>query len=310
MSVCTRLLWLLCRARNDGVIINDHALSARATQAQVEILGRFFDLIHHDDLLKRLETPGKRPFCLLTFDDGKRANAVETAKTLTRLGVPGVFYLSTEFISNGHRPLWFDRRTAICRHLGCVPPGLDSELLKQLPGALRDDRLDRASQQYGVDADMTDDRVRPMTWDDARDLHKHGHTIGAHSCWHSILTRESREDAKQDIERSIAEVTQQIGKPCTTFGFPNGNYTAELAEHAIQCGVQTVMNTHPTWVRTDTPFWRLPRVQLDEQQSPNRIVCKLIAAASGFLLEGPDGTGRLYWSINRRARRLRAPGRR
>src|SRR5262245_15149299 len=99
-----------------GVIINEHTLTAAQTRLHVETLNRWFDFIHYDDLLDRLSRPRSRPFCLLTFDDGKRSNATITAPELERLGAPAVFYVPTRFLTDGF-PLWFDRSGAIRRAL-------------------------------------------------------------------------------------------------------------------------------------------------------------------------------------------------
>src|SRR5712691_4332770 len=95
--------------KRGGVIINEHTLTAAQTRLHVEVLSRWFDFIHHDALPERMVRPRSRPFCLMSFDDGKRSNATEAAPELERLGVPAVFYLPTRFITNEREALWFDR---------------------------------------------------------------------------------------------------------------------------------------------------------------------------------------------------------
>ena len=107
MAVARRL----AGTRGGGVIVCGHTLTAEQTRFQVETLARWFDFIHHDELPARLSRPRGRPFCLLTFDDGKRSNATELAPALERLGVPAAFYVVTRVLS-GSRPLWFDRPEA------------------------------------------------------------------------------------------------------------------------------------------------------------------------------------------------------
>jgi peptidoglycan/xylan/chitin deacetylase (PgdA/CDA1 family) len=286
------------RAKAAGVIINGHTLTASQTRLQVEVLSRWFDFIHHDELQERLARPRSRPFCLLTFDDGKRSGFTETAPELERLGVPAVFYVVTRFLTDG-TPLWFDRCEAIRRSVGYTPPGLELVTLKELPLAVINERLDRACSKYGVEPDMASDDIRPMSWGEARELVKRGFTVGSHSLRHAILTRETQAMALADIQRSIAEVSAEIGTKCPTFAFPNGNYTARLARHALECGVQTAMTTEPHWVDSSVPLWRLPRVQLFGSNTPSRIELKVGLAATGLLLTDPNGTGRLYRKINR-----------
>lgn len=289
MAVARRLR----ASRSGGVIVCGHTLTAEQTRFQVDVLGGWFDFIHHDDLLDRLEHPRPRPFCLLTFDDGKRSNATELAPELASLGVPAAFYVVTQFLTAGS-PLWFDRQTALVRALGYTPPGLDLPTLKRLPLELIEERIDRACAQHRVTLDMESDDVRPMTWDDARDLARQGFTIGAHSSRHSVLTNEAESDALSDIGRSVADVSAELGAPCATFAFPNGNYTERLARHALRVGAHTVMTTEPMWVDGRFPPWRLPRIQLFGEHTRSRIELKLAAAATGRLLVNPDGTGRAY----------------
>lgn len=286
-----------CRA-GAGVIINEHTLDAAQTARHVDLLGRWFDFVQHDDLMARIERPRARPFCLLTFDDGKRSCYLETAPALERLGVPAVFYVPTGFIG-ADVPLWFDRYEALRASVRTMPQGLEPTIVKELPLDLLHQRLQRACASRNVTVDMRDDRYRPMDWTQVRDLSERGFTIGAHGVRHAVLTRERESDAMHEIERSIADVTTRTGMACRTFAFPNGNYTGRLARHAVACGAWTVMTTEPTWVRTNATIWRLPRIQLFESQSDLRLQLKIAAAATGCLLVNPDGTGRVYRRIRR-----------
>jgi peptidoglycan/xylan/chitin deacetylase (PgdA/CDA1 family) len=293
---------LASRVRAGGIIVNEHTLDVAQTRRHVETLGRWFDLISHEDLLDRLERPRSRPFCLLTFDDGKRSNATETAPELVRLGVPAVFYLPSQFVGGGE-PLWFDRYEVLMRALGAAPPGLEPDTVKELPFTMLEARIDRACRRYGIDPNRDDDTVRPMSWAEVRELGRRGFTIGAHSRRHAILTREPLDAALADIEQSLAEVSAQLGAPCRTFAFPNGNYTARLARHALSCGVESVMTTEPIWATPGMPRWRLPRIQLFGEMRPARMELKIALAAATGALANPDGTGRLYRRIGGLSRR-------
>ena len=290
-----------------GVIINEHLLTATQTRAHVEALAGTFDFIGHDDLPRRLERPGRRPFCLFTFDDGKLQNHSETAPELERLGVPAVFYLVSDFVG-GDQALWHDDHEALVAAIGPVPAALDGELLKQLPHAVRIDRLQSALHAAGASADVADPRVALISWDDARDLAARGFVIGAHGRRHSILPRETQDDARDEIAQSLAAIGAQLGSPCTTFAFPNGNYNSALAHHAMRHGAQTVMTTEPLWVGSRSMAWRLPRVQLHPHDGAPHIRRKMAAAMTGLVLANPDGTGSAYRRVERRARKRRAAG--
>jgi peptidoglycan/xylan/chitin deacetylase (PgdA/CDA1 family) len=293
------LLALVRRLKPGGVIINGHTLTRSQMRLQVDALGRWFDFVRLEELPRRLRRRTKRPFCLLTFDDGKRSNFTEVAPELESRHVPAVFYVTTEPLSTGSW-FWFDRRNELVKQLGYCPAGLELETLKSLPFSVLMKRLERAGANYGfIPANESDD-FRPMSWDDARNLARRGFTIGAHGRTHAILTRETKERAFTEIEESLAKVSSELGAPCVTFAFPNGNYTQELAEHALGCGAATIMTTEPSWADDQSALWRLPRVQLFGEFSRSRIELKIALAALGGLLANPDGSGRTSRSKARR----------
>jgi peptidoglycan/xylan/chitin deacetylase (PgdA/CDA1 family) len=276
-----------------GIVVGNHTQNRDQIRQEIEVLGRFFEFIHHDQLADRMKKKGRRPFCLLTFDDGKKINALETAPQLAELGVPAVFYLVTDAVTTG-RALWFDLRNVLLR-----APLTDEEKQKiaQLK-TLSMDRvgalLDALAKKYQAAPDMSDPCVAPMSWDDAAVLHEKGFTIGAHTCSHPVLTRETRESACREIRDSIAQVSERIGTRCASFAFPNGSYTDDLASYAQGCGVSSVMTTDPVWARPETELWRLPRIDIYTRYTPWKTLVKVAAAKPGYVLKNPNGTGRAY----------------
>lgn len=297
------LLALAVRSQRGGVIVNEHTLSREQTRFHVEVLGRWFDFIGLAQLPTRLNAPGRRPFCLLTFDDGKRSNFTEAAPELEQRGVPATFYLTTDFISRGNA-LWFDRHRGLLNALGRCPAGLELSELKQLPLGTITERIERAGREHNWRLQDDSDHVRPMSWKEARALSERGFTIGAHGVTHAILPCEAPARAFAEIEESFARIRTELGQACRTFAFPNGNYNQPLVRHALQCGADTLMTTDPTWVGRRTPLWRLPRVQLFGHFSQARIELKLALAVLPGALANPDGSSRLTGFRNRSVRRL------
>ena len=80
--------------------------------------------------------------------------------------------------------------------------------------------------------DTEDHDVGSISWDAARDLARRVGAIGAYSLRHAILTCETEASALSDVHQSAAEVSSEIGTPCKSFAFPNGNHTARLARWA------------------------------------------------------------------------------
>ncbi len=289
----TFLLALARRLRRGGVIINEHTLSRTQTRLHVQVLGRWFDFIRLEDLPCRLTHPGRKPFCLLTFDDGKRSNFSEAAPVLERLHVPAVFYVTTEPVTTGSG-FWFDRRAQLVKTIGYCPVGLELSALKQLPFDRLSERLERACIEHSFKFEADSDELRPMSWEEVRSLHRRGFAIGAHGVTHAILTRETRQRARMEIEDSLAKVSVELGALCETFAFPNGNLDPDLARLAGRCGASSIMTTEPIWADEHSTLARLPRVQLFGGSSYARIETKLALAGIKGILANPDGTGRAY----------------
>ncbi len=281
------------RLHAGGVIVNEHVLSKSQTRFHVRVLARWFDFIALEALPGRLAHPAARPFCLLTFDDGKRSNFTETAPELERLGVPAVFYIPTAPVTTG-ACLWFDRREQLVQNIGHCPPGLELTALKELSLDQLVERLRRACAEHQFKAGKETADLRPMCWEEVRTLDGRGFTVGAHGVTHAILTRETKQRALAEIEESLAQTSLQLGRACDTFAFPNGNYNRELALHARHCGARTVMTTEPMWVDSRASLWRLPRIQLFGHFSRARIEAKIALAAFKGILANPDGSGRAY----------------
>jgi peptidoglycan/xylan/chitin deacetylase (PgdA/CDA1 family) len=287
------LAFLFRAAPCTGIVVGNHTQNRGQIRQEIDVLGQFFEFIHHDQLVDRLKQKSRRPFCLLTFDDGKKINALETASELEKSGVPAVFYLVTDAVTFG-RPLWFDVRNALLK----VPLTQEEKQaiagLKRLSMDRRRALLDGLAEKYQVVPDLSDPCVAPMSWEEAVNLHKKGFTIGAHTCSHPVLTRETRKSACREIRDSIAQVSERLGTRCASFAFPNGSYTDDLARYAQGCGVCSVMTTDPVWARPETELWRLPRIDIYTRYTPWKTLVKVAAAKPGFVLKNPNGTGRAY----------------
>lgn len=302
-----KLVALACRVKRGGVVLNYHTLTAEQTAVQIATWAPHFDFISHDELGGRLERPGKKPFCLITFDDAKKSNFTEAAPVLKRFGVPAVFYVITKFTDGEMPGLWFDIYDEFRSTIGQCPKELGRSALKRMPNGERLALLEKTYESYGFRATLASADVQAMSWDNVRSLRKQGHTIGAHSETHAILTTLPAAQAQGEIQRSIARVSAEIGEPCASFAFPNGNYTPELAQFAMGCGARTVMTTDPLWMGSQEQPWRLPRIQIEAPQSPRWHAFKVFVASLGCVVVSGDGTGRRYvWERRRKTAFTRA----
>lgn len=281
-----------------GIILNNHLEGRQEVRRQVDTLARSFDFIGLDELEAAMTQRRRRPFCLFTFDDGKQIQ-VEAADELESLGIPAVIYVITASMES-LEPLWFDKLRALRQSGISLPPELQRAAVKKRPLAEIKPLVDNACAAYGCYPEPDDSRSRAFDWQTARDLQRRGFVVGAHTVDHAILTNETRDEAQRQIRQSIDTVSKQLGCPCTTFAFPNGNYDDELREYAKTCGAQTLMTTDPRWVRRRDSLSCLPRIQISEGASADICRAKLTAAFPGCILKNPDGSGRSYVKRRRR----------
>jgi peptidoglycan/xylan/chitin deacetylase (PgdA/CDA1 family) len=275
-----------------GLIINNHGQNRQQIREQVDLLAPIFTFIGYDELIQAIETdtPGKKPFCLLTFDDGLAINATETAPALRELGIPAAFYLITAWTGTDHTP-WFARLTALRKKSSQnVPP---PETFKSIPWQERESAINQLAARIGIDPTSPDPTASLMSWEDARRLHAQGFEIGSHTANHAILTCETEREADRQVTTSIAHLHEH-GIPCRTFAFPNGTSTPELAARIQKQGMETVMTTIPTWLTRTSPPAYLPRLYLKETATHPYMLAKLLAARTGWLLKNPNGEGHRY----------------
>lgn len=283
----------LAAVAGQGVVINNHTQDGDQIRSQVQTLGRIFDFVELKDLQELRRKKRAKPFCVITFDDGKKVN-LDAADVLREHGVPATFFVCSDFIG-GSQLLWFDELASLLMVDKGVAERFGLSKPKSLPFAVIRARLDEARESIGVEVDASDPRMAPMSWDEVRTLARNGFSIGAHGKTHAILTNETESEGIADIRDSMARVEQELGDACESFAFPNGNYNVKLASVAFEAGAQFVFTTEPTWVHQRRSFTAvLPRIQLHEKHRPAKMKTKLLAARAGFILRDPNGTGRRY----------------
>lgn len=79
-----------------------------------------------------------------------------------------------------------------------------------------------------------------------RDLAARGHLIGSHSCSHpSRMAYCSREQLQQEWNRSVAALSDILGKAVTLASVPGGFYAPNVAKTAAEAGITTLFTSEP-----------------------------------------------------------------
>jgi peptidoglycan/xylan/chitin deacetylase (PgdA/CDA1 family) len=248
--------------------VSNVSASPRAFRAQLDHVGRHFDVIDLGRLLAWLEgTAGfpRRPL-LVTFDDGYRDNFEHAHPALRERGLPAVLFVTTGFV-DGSRPLYWDRLargfhrtrrssvTVAGGELCWEGPGERAAALHEVIRRLK--QLPEDEKQAAVDAilpslgEPDEDAARPplsMDWSQVRELARHGIAIGGHTHTHPILSRLPLERAQAEIRTCLGRIEGELGRPVRSFAYTNGGAADFGPEHErflSQLGVRVAFTLVP-----------------------------------------------------------------
>jgi peptidoglycan/xylan/chitin deacetylase (PgdA/CDA1 family) len=197
-------------------------------ERQVEELGRSYELVSRDDLLRALDGEAELPerAALVTFDDGLRCQLELALPVLDRLGVPGLFFVPGLPLAEGrvldvhkvHRLREAMPDEDILAALGAeptpAPPGrhvYDDPLaagVKELLATPASEELDELLARAGA----TVERDLYMDEEQVLELERRG-MLGAHGYSH---------DTRDDFARGAGVLESLTGSRPRTMSYPYG----------------------------------------------------------------------------------------
>lgn len=213
---------------------------------QMLYLSRWFNVVSLQDVTNWLvnKKPLPHQAALITFDDGYLDNYTNAYPILREFKFPAVIYLTSGYIATD-RPFYWDL-AAYCFHYTkrdhiAFPNGVEkkwkshqekSQVLKQWIETLKG--LEEVQKKIWVDRlpEILDIAIPQaffqklvMNWDQVREMSTNGIEFGAHTITHPILTRIPEQQIREEIQGSKKKIESEIGKPITSFAYPNGMRT-------------------------------------------------------------------------------------
>lgn len=233
-----------------GPINLDPAMISATPEAfseQMQYLVRHFNIISIDDILNSLNngTSLPRRAILVSFDDGYHDLLEFAWPILEKLKVPAVIFVATDYINNPKKIFWWDRiANAVFntkREILKIPP-FDFKLseikddrsvvvkqvqsyLKKLPNDKSLDLVEELCQNLGENKIL---QTVSLDWQELRNLHDAGITIGAHSRSHPLLNNIPLAEAKSEILGSQDDLKQRLGNNYPIFCYPDGSYNKDI----------------------------------------------------------------------------------
>lgn len=205
-------------------VLDDERSGFEQQLRDLKQLGEVISLDAAVSLLTSPEPIRGRYFCI-TFDDGFRNNLINAVPILVDLELSAAFFVPTDLIGLDLDDDW----EIIGRHYAGATGGY---------------------RQY----------FEYMTWDECRQMHAAGMTVGSHTCGHVRLADLDDAAAEHELDESKRIIEEQLQTPCrhfaAPFGRPGRDYLPERdPEVARRLGYESFLTTYEGPNRQgDTPF--------------------------------------------------------
>ena len=222
-----------------------HVCPFKATDAfrdDMQWLARNHELIGYEELRRRRESGARnrKPAFVVTFDDGFRECLTVAAPILRQVGIPAIFFVTTDFIDN--KNLFY--RNAVSLGIDALRRAnlADQQtLLGDLSAIAATDfrsvadaevwllslrrhdhaQLSQAISRCGIDPHRFLAESRPyLTTDEVLQLQSDGFTIGAHGESHVRLGNLEVDQLERELAGSCRTVADIVGRSAVPFAFP------------------------------------------------------------------------------------------
>jgi peptidoglycan/xylan/chitin deacetylase (PgdA/CDA1 family) len=265
----------------------DLCISPEAFEAHAGYLAANYKVLSLPDAVKAFRHGRAVPAnaVAITFDDGYADN-LAAARTLARHGLTATFYITAGCLADGE-PFW------------------PSEL-RYLIGAIRDERLRLKAAGQALELDLTTEDARAaavrrltkafkghpipvreelraqlrarasgvempgimLTWDEVREMHALGMTIGSHTMTHPNLPNAGLAAARQELVASRARLEAEVGVPVTMFSYPNGGaerYLTPLVQEIVrEVGYEAATTSRNAFASRASDLYALERIEVEE----------------------------------------------
>lgn len=230
---------------------------------------------------------------LVTFDDGYRDNFENALPILASRGIPAVFFVSTDHVSQ-RKLFWWESISLFVRKakgarlevryparatLDIATAEARRRVTRQLVEVVKlhfaldvDHFLSELATSCGLRWTAADDRryadASIMTWDEVMALHRAGMAIGSHTCTHRVLQSLVPVELDRELGESRRELERRLDAPVRAIAYPVGRPIAHLAtvrEAVRRAGYDAGFTTTPgvNRLRPGDDLLDLKRVPID-----------------------------------------------
>lgn len=246
-----------------------------------------FNFVTTDDVAHAVQNQNPLPpkSVAFTFDDGYLEQVNIATDIFSEYDCPATFYVSTGFVK-GDLWFWADKTHFIVER--CNPMQLQ-RVMALFPNLIfegtnksivvshinenlklfRLDEINKIINEAAVEAGIglplnAPEKYRATSWSHLRAIEKRGMMVGAHTYSHPILSNESDQVSKHEIERSTLDINMQLQNPSKVFCYPVGrqqDFSQREIEHVKSMGYVAAISSMPGSmdVRAKESLFSMPR---------------------------------------------------
>lgn len=257
-------------------------------EQHVSYLTRAYTVLRLEDAVRALAqgTPLPPNAVALTFDDGYADN-LWAARTLAAYGASATFYLTAGCLAGGE-PFWPVELRFLVRSIsepsvtlsaGSLRLEIDisseaaratavrilTKTFKAHPIPVRES----LREQLRAKAHATEQQRVMLTWDEVREMHALGMTIGSHTMSHPNLPSAGLQATHEELVASREVLEREVGAPVAMFSYPNGGadryLTPEVQQAVREAGYLAATTSRNGFAGKQSDLFGLERIQVQER---------------------------------------------
>ncbi len=236
-------------------------------------------------MMLRVRRPLPPNAVAITFDDGYADN-LAAARVLARHGLSATFYITAGCMADGE-PFWPSELryllNAITDARITVHVAGQELMLDLLTPSARANALGRLTKTFKAHPIPLREQLRSqlralagplelprvmLTWDEVREIHALGMTIGSHTMTHPNLPNAGVPMAKDELLQARRRLEKEIDSPVTMFSYPNGGaeryLTPDIQNVVRETGYDAATTSRNAFAGPASDLYALERVQVAE----------------------------------------------
>lgn len=252
---------------------------------QIQCLERYFDILPIGDAVGRVtgKVTSKRPFAVVTFDDGYQGNVSTVLPIMKEMGLPFTVYAATRaIVENGL--YWYDRvisvlnvnrevRVTLDGDAGpecyTIPPYGDNgrwiymqKLLSRMK-LMRPEQREATTAEIAAGVSSSNSPLKMLTEEELQRLSTSSCvTIGCHTHGHELLDQISPQQVDDTLKLSIDHIKRITGTHPRHFAYPNGNFNQGVSDIVQISGFETAVTTSPGIWSGKVSLMEIPRISI------------------------------------------------